>query len=127
MDIYRYLILDDAVVDIKINEEKEGYITLMEDGSLSTADNYTVDDVDNPNINFNTWNFDLRYSWQFAPGSQLTALYRNSLFNQNTFSTNSYFDSLDTLFDQPIEHVFSLRLVYYIDYNSIKSLLKKNS
>ena len=26
-----------------------------------------------------------------------------------------------------IEHIFSLRLVYYIDYNNIKSLLKKKN
>jgi hypothetical protein len=34
MDIYRYLILNDCIIDIKINEEKEGYATLMEDGSF---------------------------------------------------------------------------------------------
>ncbi|MCF7561665.1 carbohydrate binding family 9 domain-containing protein [Sabulilitoribacter multivorans] len=102
-----------------------GLFSLELDGTLSREDGYTTDDVDNPNINFNTWNFDLRYSWQFAPGSQLTALYRNSLFNSNNASKDSYFDSLNTLFDKPLQHIFSLRLQYFIDYNNIKGAFKK--
>ncbi|MEZ4779450.1 MAG: DUF5916 domain-containing protein [Flavobacteriaceae bacterium] len=101
--------------------------TLNEDGTLTTDNNIHVADIDNPNINFNTWNLDFRYTWQFAPGSQLTALYRNTLFNANSESTSNYFESLNTLFDQPIEHVFSLRMVYFIDYNNIKNLFRKNS
>ncbi|HKK11510.1 MAG TPA: DUF5916 domain-containing protein [Flavobacteriaceae bacterium] len=101
--------------------------TLLDDGSLSADDGYTVNSLDNPNINFNTWNLDFRYSWEFAPGSQLTALYRNSLFNQDTSSRDSYFDSLSTLFKQPIQHTFSLRLQYFIDYNNVKDIFKKKT
>lgn len=101
--------------------------TLLEDGTLSTADNYTVSDINDPNVNFNTWNLDLGYSWQFAPGSQLTALYRNSLFDYNSKSKRSYVDSMNELFKTPIEHIFSLRLVYYIDFNDISKYLKKTS
>ncbi|MEZ4874927.1 MAG: DUF5916 domain-containing protein [Flavobacteriaceae bacterium] len=99
---------------------------LQEDGTLFKGQ-YNVTDISNPNINFNTWNLDFRYTWQFAPGSQLTALYRNSLFNSNSASEATYFESIDKLFQQPIEHVFSLRLVYYIDYNNLKNVFKKNS
>ncbi|TJY33941.1 DUF5916 domain-containing protein [Pontimicrobium aquaticum] len=111
--------------------------TLENDGSTINTTGYNLDNIGtflsddpdfNPNVNFNTWNLDFSYSWQFAPGSLLTALYRNSLFNRNTMSSDNFFDSLDTLFDQPIEHIFSLRMVYYIDYNNIKGLFKnKNS
>lgn len=101
--------------------------TLENDGSLSTTNGYTTDSIDNPNINFNTWNLDLRYSWQFAPGSQITALYRNSLFNSDTASTNSYFNSLNTLFNQPMQHVFSLKLQYFIDYNNLKSIFQRKN
>jgi hypothetical protein len=99
--------------------------TLLENGNLSTADNYTLDDVDDPNVNFNTWNLDFRYQWQFAPGSQLVALYRNELFNSDTASSDSYFESLNTLFKQPARHSFSLKLIYYLDYNNVKSILGK--
>lgn len=98
---------------------------LQQDGSLNTDDGYTTSSVNNPNINFNTWNLDFRYTWQFAPGSQLTALYRNSLFSFNNNSKDDYFRSLSTLFEQPMENVFSLRLVYFIDYNNIQKVFSK--
>jgi hypothetical protein len=100
---------------------------LVENGHLSSEENYTLDDVDDPNVNFNTWNLDLRYQWQFAPGSQLVALYRNELFNSDTASSDSYFDSLNTLFKQPAKHSFSLKLIYYLDYNNVKSIFDKKS
>jgi hypothetical protein len=78
----------------------------------------------NHNINFNSWNFDLMYNWEFAPGSQLTALYRNSIFNSNSNSDLSFGDNLDDLFRQPKEDLFSIRLVYFLDYNK---LFKKRS
>lgn len=100
---------------------------LQDDGSLTTDDGYTLDDVYNPNVNFNTWNLDFSYSWEFAPGSLITALYRNQIFYQGTESSDSYGDSLNTLFDQPNEHTFSLRFQYYIDYNNVKNIFKKKS
>lgn len=103
-------------------------LLLLENGEYGFDAGYTVDNIEeNPNVNFNTWNLDLKYTWEFAPGSQLVALYRNQLFNQDNASTDNYFKSLGTLFDQPIEHVLSLRLVYYIDYNSIKNTFRKKS
>jgi len=100
----------------------------QENGKYNSQAGYNLDDLDfDPNINFNTWNLDLKYSWEFAPGSLLTVLYRNSLFNQNNASTNSFSESINNLFDQPIEHVFSLRFVYYIDYNNVKNIFQKKS
>ena len=107
---------------------KNNLFRLENNGRLNQNAGYTVDGLeDNPNINYNTWNLDLNYSWQFAPGSFLTALYRNQLFNFDNASTDSYGKSLKTLFDQPIQNTFSLRIQYFIDYASIKNTLKKKS
>jgi hypothetical protein len=101
--------------------------TLLDNGRLTTDAGYTVDNVDeSPNINFSTWNIDLSYSWQFAPGSFLTALYRNQLFNQGDNATDNFSNSLNFLFDQPSQNTFSLRLQYFIDYNGMKSIFRKN-
>jgi hypothetical protein len=101
--------------------------TLQDNGRLTTEAGYNIDNVgESPNINFSTWNIDLSYSWQFAPGSFLTGLYRNQLFNLDSFSDSNYSQSLNLLFDQPIQHTFSLRLQYFIDFNSIKSMFKNN-
>ncbi|WP_282042728.1 DUF5916 domain-containing protein [Winogradskyella flava] len=100
--------------------------TLLDNGRLTTDSGYTINNVgDSPNINFSTWNIDLSYSWQFAPGSFLTALYRNQLFNFDERSEDNYSESLNTLFDQPIQHTLSLRLQYFIDFNGIKNVFKK--
>ncbi len=103
--------------------------TLMDNGRLTRDTGYTTESLESdPDINFSTWNLDLSYSWQFAPGSFLTALYRNQLFNFNSESANDYRESLNTLFAQPIQHTFSLRLQYFINYADLKDLVsKKNS
>ncbi|OZV68727.1 protein with DOMON-like ligand-binding domain protein [Winogradskyella aurantia] len=101
--------------------------TLLDNGRLTTDSGYTVDNVsDNPNINFSTWNIDLNYSWQFVQGSFLTFLYRNQLFSNDENVEDNFTDSLDLLFNQPVQHTFSLRLQYFIDYRGIKSIFKKN-
>ena len=99
--------------------------TLLDNGRLTTDSGYTVNNVsDNPNINFSTWNIDLSYRWQFVQGSFLTILYRNQLFNNGENVEDAFNDSLNLLFSQPVQHTFSLRLQYFIDYNGIKSIFK---
>ena len=106
-----------------VNYETNLYV-LEENGTLNTDDGYTTADVSDPNVNFDTWNLDLSYTWQVAPGSFLTALYRNQLFNRDNNSQDNYFESLNTLFDQPIEQTFSVRLQYFVDYNNIKKIFR---
>lgn len=99
--------------------------SLQDDGYVTDTTGYTTTSIpDNPDINFTTWNFDLSYSWQFAPGSFLTALYRNQLFNFDNAARDSYVESIDTLFKQPITHTVSVKLQYFLDYNQIPSLFK---
>ena len=47
----------------------------------------------NPNTNFNLWNFDLGFNWEFAPGSKATLLYRNNIFDEDNLSGISYYNS----------------------------------
>ncbi|QCE43195.1 protein with DOMON-like ligand-binding domain protein [Psychroserpens sp. NJDZ02] len=105
---------------------------LQNNGTLIESDIYTKNTISSdpdfdPDINFNTWNLDLSYTWQFAPGSQLTALYRNQIFNLSNNSEASFFDSTDDLFKQKQRNTFSLKLVYFIDYSDLKNVLKKKS
>jgi hypothetical protein len=93
------------------------YFNLNTEGGLDPNTNYTGE-----NVNFNSWNLDLNYIWQFAPGSQLIAFYRNSIFNSDTQSSIDFFQNLDNLFEQSQSHTFSVRFVYFIDYNAIKNI-----
>ena len=105
---------------------------LQSNGDLIKSTVYTKFNADgstnfSSDANFNSWNLDLGYTWQFAPGSQLTALYRNQIFNFNNESTESFSDSIDSLFKEEQRNTFSLRLVYFIDYVNIKNLFKGTS
>lgn len=91
--------------------------TLNTDGGLDINTTYNGD-----NVNFNSWNLDLNYIWQFAPGSQLIAFYRNSIFNSDTDANLNFSENLENLFDQSQRHTISVRFVYFIDYNNLKNI-----
>lgn len=99
--------------------EYDSQYYLLNNKGLMIENNYNG----NHDINYNIWNFDLSYSWEFAPGSQLIALYRNSIFNEDNYSDLNFEDNLENLFEEPVFHNLSLRLVYYLDYNKVKNWL----
>ncbi len=99
---------------VKYNSQ---FYSLKTDGSLIDH-GYTG----NHDVNYNSWNLDLNYLWEFAPGSQLTAFYRNSIFNANDQSALNFINNINELFNQPSLHTFSLKFVYFIDYNNIKNI-----
>lgn len=103
------------------------FYLLNEDGSRTQIDDYDFNERRNPNTNFNIWNMDLSFRWRFAPGSEASLLYRNTIFNSDELSTLSYTESLGNLFDQTIRHTLSLRVTYFIDYNNINDVFKNPS
>lgn len=96
------------------------FYELNDDGTLSPH-SYS----ENQDINYNIWNLDLNYTWEFAPGSFLVALYRNNIFNEDDLSKLNFSENLTNLFDEPSQHNISLKLIYYIDYNNAKNWFKK--
>ncbi len=94
----------------------DNFYLLEYDGSLSNNPYF-----ENHNINYNLWNFDLSYSWEFAPGSQLSVLYRNSIFNIDDNTDLSFVDNFSNMFNYPLYNNFSLKLIYYLDYNKVKT------
>jgi hypothetical protein len=72
-----------------------------------------------PDTDFNIWNFDCSFEWQFAPASSLIFLYRNAISDAMSISNLRYWQSLNLLFQNPIEHTLSLRIVYFLDSNKV--------
>ncbi|MBD3583244.1 DUF5916 domain-containing protein [Flavobacterium selenitireducens] len=70
--------------------------------------------------NLNLWNFDLTYSWWFAPASQISVLYRNNAGDYRTAIENNLSRNLDNLFGNNLNSVFSVSIRYFIDYNSLR-------
>jgi hypothetical protein len=87
--------------------------------------NPTTQFNENLNGTYNSWNVDLRYSWWFAPGSQLTLMYRNAVEDYLGLSRMKFKDNFSTLFNEPMVNNISLKLTYYLDYNQAKHWFKK--
>lgn len=95
--------------------------SLNTDGSLTPNDTYTT----NKNSNFSTWNLDLSYSWWFAPGSQMSVLYRNNAATFDRTINKSFNSNFSNLFEDNLNHVLSISVRYFIDYNQAKNWIKK--
>jgi hypothetical protein len=93
------------------------FLNLKNDGTLEENTTYT----NNLNQNLNLWNFDLSYNWWFAPGSQVTILYRNNAaLLERQFSRNIDSNFTKAIDNENLNHIFSISLRYFIDYNSLK-------
>jgi hypothetical protein len=100
--------------------ENNSFHSLNNDGTL-TETIYT----ENKNSNFSTWNLDLSYSWWFAPGSQVSVLYRNNASTFDRTINKDYSNNFSNLLSDNLSHVLSVSVRYYIDYNQAKNWLKK--
>lgn len=96
------------------------YLTLQNNGSVTPNHTYAI----NQDQNLNIWNVDFSYSWWFAPGSQVSILYRNN--NKNVFSSGTNFSRefgsnlTKAINNDDLNHIFSISVRYFIDYNSLK-------
>jgi len=97
---------------------KNNYAKLNDKGLLIPS-TYSA----NNDVNFNSWNLDLRYIWRFSRGSELSILYRNSIFNSDDQSNLSFTDNLSNLFKQPLQQNLSIKFIYYLDFNKVKTWL----
>lgn len=98
------------------SDNKE-FFSLQPNGYLAPNSGYNS----NKNRNFNSWNVDLSYSWWFAPGSQLTVLYRNYAQEETNTVERNLNRNIKTIFNANMTNIFSISLRYFIDYNSIKN------
>lgn len=94
-------------------EYRETYL-LQPDGRLQSGDFEPAE-----NLNFNNFNMDLRFSWWFAPASELTFLYRNIIAVNETNYRPGYARNFGDVFSNPAQNNISLRLSYFLDYNQV--------
>ncbi|HOZ30298.1 MAG TPA: DUF5916 domain-containing protein [Bacteroidales bacterium] len=97
------------------------YFDLMSDGSLSERTDYQLEG----DYNFNIFNFDLLLSWNFLPGSYLSVMWKNQIFASGNIPESiqmpGYFDSFKNVWAEPQANTFSIKLIYYLDYSSLRT------
>lgn len=104
--------------------ENKDILQLEQNGTLTPYPEYT----DNKNSSFYSWNADLSYSWWFAPGSQVSILYRNNADNFERIIDKRFKDNVTALLNNDaLKHVFSISVKYFIDYNAVKNKFRKRA
>lgn len=104
--------------------ENKDILELDSDGTLDPYSLYTK----NKNSSFYSWNTDLSYSWWFAPGSQLSALYRNNASNFERIIDKDFKNNVTSLLtNDALKHIFSVSVKYFIDYNAVKNKVRKRA
>lgn len=91
------------------------YFKLQNDGYLAPFV-YTK----NADINLNIFNIDMIYTWQFAPGSFLSASWKKSINFNNKSREDGYFKIFSNTMQTPGSNSISLRIIYYLDYSGMK-------
>ncbi|WP_299756634.1 DUF5916 domain-containing protein [uncultured Pontibacter sp.] len=101
----------------------KSFFELTEDGLLQpTTTEQGVYTSEINDINYNTFTMDLVYSWRFAPGSELRVVWKNFIEDRGSEIENRYFDNMSNTFAVPQNNNFSVKLLYFIDYISLKNV-----
>ena len=91
------------------------YYFLNSGGGLTKSDY-----LKNADISFNAFTVDLNFAWNFAPGSELSVVWKNAIYTNDQDMINNYFRELDRTINSPQTNSFSVRFLYYLDYIYLK-------
>ena len=70
----------------------------------------------NHNINYTTWTSDIAFNWWFAPGSQISLVWKNGIDNESDILINHWNEKLKESFSLAQQNSLSLKVIYYLDY-----------
>ncbi len=74
-------------------------------------------------VNFNTFNLDMFYTWDFLPGSRLTIAWQNALganVSIDPYTNMSYIKNFGKVLDNPHSNEITVKVVYFLDYLKFK-------
>ncbi|MEN8225357.1 MAG: DUF5916 domain-containing protein [Bacteroidota bacterium] len=91
------------------------FYELREDGYLDPS-YYTG----NHNLNANAFNIDMVFRWIFAPASELLFVWKNNISNEQDEVVRDYLENIHHTFTSPMGNSFSLKLLYYLDYQKLR-------
>ena len=96
--------------------DNKEFFTLQTNGQLisNTVFNQDV----NQNVNF--FNIDMVYTWQFAPGSFLNIVWKNSIYSFANTIERDYFKNFGHTLEADQNNNLSLKVIYFLDYLDIK-------
>jgi len=90
-------------------------LVLNEEGNMDPYEANEIYDID-----YSFFTIDLLFRWQFAPGSEMSVVWKNNIELFGMKLSNSYFDNLNSTFDSPQLNSFSIKVLYYLDYQYLR-------
>lgn len=105
------------------------FYALNEQGQFDPT-SYSGFDINDQSLHdnsFNAFTIDMAYRWVFAPGSELSLVWKNSIFNYSQDVALNYFENVGTMAGLPATNSISLKILYYIDYWSLHQKLFRKS
>ncbi len=94
--------------------------------TLGKLDDYSQNDMQAYDFNSNYFTIDLVYNWQFAPGSSFLVTYKNLIVSESGYNAVNYFSNLKETFSSPQTNSVSLKVLYYLDYQSLVKNKKRS-
>jgi hypothetical protein len=98
------------------------FYELMDNGRLEPRD-YSGLDADGEsafNVNYNAFTVDFVYRWIFLPGSELSFVWKNSIFKTDKNIDQAYLSNLQSTLENGQLNSISLKVLYWLDYQSLR-------
>jgi hypothetical protein len=120
----KYIVINDLSISLRARHYwskgvYDQYFQLLNDGSLSELNTDFAQ-----NFNYNSFNIDFVVSWQFAPGSNLSFVWKKEILNESDVIINNFNKNFSNTFEQPQWNTFSIKAIYYLDYQYLKKKSK---
>lgn len=96
------------------NTKHESYMSLQPNGDEIA---YNTSNIIG-HSNFNFFNVDMTYTWQFALGSFININWKDAI--QNFDYETAYFKNLNNTLNAPQNNIFSIKIIYFLDYLSLR-------
>ena len=112
---------------MNVNIRMRHYWSLLQNTNFYNlkADGYWRDTafLANHNLNFNSFNVDMFFTWDFLLGSRLTVAWKNALGNSakiDPYTNTSYVKNFGKVIDNPHSNEITVKIVYFLDYLKFK-------
>lgn len=101
--------------------DNKEFFQLQPNGKLQAFPGFNGD----VNQNLNLFNIDMVYTWQFAPGSFINIVWKNSIQQFSRLVEPDYFKNFGNTLEADQNNNLSLKVIYFLDYLDIKKWGKK--
>lgn len=99
--------------------EYDQFYDLSEDGKLlpSDYDGFAPNGASTKNTSFNALNIDMVYTWQIAPGSFVTAVWKDAIqgYVEGGFVQRDFMNNFSGVMRENHYNTISLKVIYYVD------------